>query len=137
MMLPVTVVAPAARVPVVDTACAPKSGLIFVPWIAAVALTSASAMVPSKIFAEVTAPSCISLVWIASLPRVTVPVAVRSVTLAAAAVVPPMIVLSIVPALISAVLVIKPPAAVISKAWVPEIMTFPCVTLVTRSGSLT
>ena len=39
-MFPVTVAAPEARVPVVDTFCDPKSGLIFVPAIAADVLTS-------------------------------------------------------------------------------------------------
>ena len=49
VMLPVTVRAPVAAVPDVDTFCDPKSGLIFVPAIAADALTSALTIVPSTI----------------------------------------------------------------------------------------
>ena len=82
---PVTVVAPAPNVPVVTTFWAPKSGSIFDPAIAAFVFTSALTISSSNILAEVTCESCISLVCIASVPRVTVPVAVKSVTVVAAA----------------------------------------------------
>ena len=53
-MFPVTVVAPAARVPLVDTACDPKLGLILVPAIAALELTSALTILSSIILADAT-----------------------------------------------------------------------------------
>ena len=49
----------APKDPVVAIFCAPKSGEIFVPAIAALAFISAFTIVPSAIFAEVTAPSAI------------------------------------------------------------------------------
>ena len=66
-MFPVTVVTPAASVPVVDTFCDPKSGLIFVPAIAADALISALTIVPSSISPDTIVPSAI-------IADVTVPV---------------------------------------------------------------
>ena len=105
---------------------------IFSVW---TALSASCALVTASnaSFAVVTAKSSISLVWIASSPRVTTPIAVRLVNVAADAALLPITVLSIVPALISAVLTINPPAAVISKAWVPEIMTLPLPGSVTKS----
>ena len=81
----VTVVAPAPNVPVVTTFWAPKSGAIFVPAIAAFVFTSTLTISSSNILAEVTAPSDISAACIASIPKLTVPEAVRSVTVVAPA----------------------------------------------------
>ena len=54
---PVTVSAPVAAVPVVDTFCDPNDGVIFVPAIAADAFISPSTIVPSEILADVTIES--------------------------------------------------------------------------------
>ena len=92
-----------------------------------IAISAAAAISASTIV-----PSVISLLSIELLLNVTVPVALRSVTVAGAAVVPPIVVPSIVPPLISAVLAINPLVAIISRACVPEIITFPLPASVTR-----
>ena len=56
-MLPVTVRAPVAAVPVVDTFCDPNAGVTLVPAIAADALMSVLTIVPSSILPLVIAPS--------------------------------------------------------------------------------
>ena len=53
-----------STVPLVTMFCEPKLGLIFVPAIAAEALTSALTIVPSAILADVTCPSPKSAVLI-------------------------------------------------------------------------
>ena len=76
-MLPVTVRAPVAAVPVVDMFCAPNNGVTFVPAIPAVVLRSALVIVPSAIFADVHAVSAIFVV-------VTAELAISAVTTASA-----------------------------------------------------
>jgi hypothetical protein len=112
-----------AVVAVFDTFPAVTIVASLVSIIPAVELISALIISLSRIFALVTDPSSSSFACIALLLRVTTPVAIRFVTVAAAAVVDPMTALSIVPPLISAVLTIKPLAAVISNASLPEIIT--------------
>ena len=60
---------PEAKVPVVATFCEPKSGLIFVPAIAALEFIFAFVIVSSAIRALLTAPSANFAVVTASLPN--------------------------------------------------------------------